>query len=65
MLDRNAGNDLIVCKKKKKKTSGFLKNVINKMCLPIIYLIYIYLIYIYIYIYKRFGIKYPTMFDMP
>ena len=37
-------------------SSGLFKNVNDKMCLEIIYLIYVY---------KGFGIKWPIMVDMP
>ena len=48
------------------------KNFINKMCLEITFNTYIYIyIYMYIYVcvcvcvYKGFGIKWPTMVDLP
>ena len=44
LLDRNTWNFLTVCKN---NVLRLVKNVINKMCLQIIY------IYIYIYIYKE------------
>ena len=40
MLDKNKWKYLNVCQKK--MSSGSFKNVIYKMCLEIIYLIYIY-----------------------
>ena len=39
----------------KKKSSDLFKNVISRMCLEIIYLIYIQ---------NRFGMKWPTVVDM-
>ena len=44
-MDNNAWNFSTVSKKKKKKnSSGSFKNVINKMCLQIIYIQYIFIV---------------------